>query len=73
MKIGKEKVYVLNWFYCGKHTEVERGNKAFLQWKRTQLKKEPQYRMGKLTIISEAGLKYNEAYARPKTLIATNK
>lgn len=60
----EEKQYILNYFYGGKHTEIERGNKAFLNWKKAQLKKEPQYKFGKLTIISEKGLKYNPKYAQ---------
>ncbi len=60
-----EKTYILTHFYCGKATEVKRGNKNLLQWMKQRLLKEPEYRNGKLTIVSENGLKYNPKYIQP--------
>ncbi len=59
-----KKQYLLCYFYMGKMTEVKRGDNALLQWERSKLKKLPQYSRGKLTIISEAGLKYASQYAK---------
>lgn len=66
MKNKQCKIYILVYFYCGKMTELLKGNKALLMYKKVHLMKQSEYNKGKLTIISESGLKYNSAYASGK-------
>ena len=61
------KQYILIYYLNGKQQEVSRGSCPLLKYKKVQLEKQPQYKNGKLTIISETGLKYNTNYIKKQT------
>jgi hypothetical protein len=51
------KIFILTWVYCGKASEVKRGDVKLIQAHRTQLKKQPQYKQGYFEIRTPEGFK----------------
>ncbi len=57
--MANNKTYQLAFVYAGKAETILEGTAAFLQWKKQQLMKEPQFSKGRFTIISLPGMTYN--------------
>lgn len=55
----RKKVYMLIWVSGTATQFIEKGPCALLNFKREKLKKQNQYKGGKLIVISEDGYKYH--------------
>ncbi len=53
----ENKTFILTWIYCGKVMQLIQGNIKLVQSRKTQLKKENQYKAGYFEIRTPEGLK----------------